>query len=396
VTAWLFLVFSGLVGLVVYLHFLLAHKEWKRSKGSQSSEIDPDYVRKEDFLAQSFRAKVSEWLERAASMRRGPDGCLMDTGREWVRVIAAADYRPGSTVDEVLLSEGDFSCGAGCAFLREVYVRRHGRLEAGARLQSIAADGSLALGPGVIVVRWADSVGEMDLGEGAIVQWRATSHTRVRLAPGAQAGSIYAPEIATAGLRQTPSPDASQRTGEMVEIPPPPGPPQGLAAQKPVGFDPGKLVRLSPDCWLYRGDLELALPLRLKSKLVVKGDFSCPAGSILEQDLKADGWLRIGEDSVCLGNLVAGGQIHLGRGTRFHDVVHAGQTLQLCRGVRGCRDHGPVAVYAADWLLLEQNVAVRGKLASARQVVAVAAASAELEPVGARPREVEAEVMAAR
>jgi len=155
-----------------------------------------------------------------------------------------------------------------------------------------------------------------------------------------------------------------------LEIPQPTGP-EPPARSEANGFDPQKLVRLTSDSWLYNGDLELSAPLRLKTKLVVKGKLNCPAGSVLEGDVKADGSMQIGAGSVSLGNLVASGSIYLGPASRFQGVIHAGETLRLCRGVRGIQGGSLVAAYSVGPLYVENNVVVHGKLASAEHVVAV-------------------------
>ena len=61
--AWRFIVFAIIFAGLLYLQFYLAHRQWKKIKGKQTSEIDVGYVRMEDYLAQSFRRKVKEWLQ---------------------------------------------------------------------------------------------------------------------------------------------------------------------------------------------------------------------------------------------------------------------------------------------------------------------------------------------
>jgi hypothetical protein len=218
-------------------------------------------------------------------------------------------------------------------------------------------------------MRWVDSAGQVDIGEATRIFGRVTSRTSVHMAYRAEVSSVYAPEI-SASKRPNGFEVTAGAALELLEIPQPSGP-EPPARGRPTGFDPHKLSRLSSDSWLYNGDLELSAPLKLKTKLVVKGKFACPAGSVLEADIKADGSMQIGAGSVSQGNLVASGSIHMGPASRFQGVIHAGETLRLCRGVRGIQEGGLVAAYSVGPLYVENNVVVQGKLASAEHVVAV-------------------------
>jgi hypothetical protein len=62
--------------------------------------------------------------------------------------------------------------------------------------------------------------------------------------------------------------------------------------------------------------------------------------------------------------VIAGGDISFGRSSRFLGVVHAGKTMRMSWGVRGGGDGAKVAAFAADTLLLADNVLVHGKVAS--------------------------------
>lgn len=375
-TGFPFFIFAAVVVILVYLHFFLAHREWRRSRGKASYGIDPDYVRAEDFLGQSFRLKLKEWLQLPSSGETGEEGRRIIRGRERILVSGPLHYRQGSRVEEVLAVEQEFTCGPDCTFTREIQALRDSRIGAGSRLQAIAADGRLLLERSVRVARWVDSAGELEMGEGCQVGGRATSRTAIYLTPGAQAASLYAPRVAT---QKGPEPKGCaefRRSMQAVEIPPPLQP-SSSASRGTYDFDLLKLYRLSPECWLYDGDLELAAPLLSKTKLVVRGNCSCPAGSVLEGDIKVTGSLRIGHSSVCKGNLVAGGSIYLGPRSQFQGVIHAGKTLWLAWGVRGSRPGGQVAAYAADALSVEPNVVIEGKLASGTWVMAVPPALAE-------------------
>ena len=119
---------------------------------------------------------------------------------------------------------------------------------------------------------------------------------------------------------------------------------------RPPGSTCKKLIQLGSDSWLYKGDLQLSRPVRLKTKLVVKGKCDLPDGCVLEADIHADGSLDIGANSVCRGNLISGQDIHLGPGCRFAGLIHADGSVRLGQGTRGFKDDGMVVAYAGEIL----------------------------------------------
>lgn len=375
-----FLLFAAFFAAMVYLHFCLAHREWRRSRGSVSGELDQDYVRMEDYFGRSFRLKVKEWLAEAGAEAAAQGGVKTSRAGEFLRVSGSLEWPPGTAAPDVLMVQGDFSCGPDCELTRELYALGNCRIGARSRLQALAADGSVFLEPGVLVMRWLDAEGGVEIGEDCEIHGRVSSRKTVRLAAGARVGSVCAVEIAACDVRE-PGEAPSEPTSESVVIPP-------LApdALKEAGADPRRLVRLSADTWVYDGDLRLKAPLDLRTKLVVKGHLRCPGRSILREDVKAVRSLVLGEHCWCRGSLVAGTDVIVGAGSRFEGVIHAGREVRLGSGTRGLRDGAPVVVSARGKLYLEDNVVVRGKLSSADCVVALAALAAAEAPMIEPPR----------
>jgi hypothetical protein len=367
-SAWPFLIFALLFAMLVCLHFYLAYRAWQGSREEQGFDIDPEYVRMEDYFARSFRLKVAEWL-KLPPLSLAPDGArVIRKGRELIQVSGRADYPPRSRSDDILVVQGPFRCQAGCIFNREIYAQQDASIGAGTRLQSIAADGNLMLDSKVHVARWADCTGIMVLAPGAVVTARATAGKSIYLDPGSQAGSFFAPTVSTS--RQAPASPVPPRLpdGPKLEIP---APPDTHAASYFGGeIDSSRLYRLNPDCWLYDGDLKPLSPVRMRVSMIVKGDCDLTAGSVIEGDLKAKGCIFLAEGVICRGNVIAGKDIRFGPSSRFHGVVHAGKTMRLSRGVHGGDEGSRVAAFAAEVLTVEEDVVIHGKLASAERVIA--------------------------
>jgi len=372
-----FLLFSLFFCAVFYLHFSMAHRAWRKIKGRESAELDMGYVRMEDYFGQSFRAKLAVWIKTLPRATNSSTGLqVFDKGNERIFVAGGAQYPAGRKEREILVIEGDFACGRDCDFEKEVMVKGNCAIGPDTQMQALAVDGTLHLGQGSRVRRWADAVKHLTVGQDTVVASRVTSRTSIEFLPGAQALSLFAPEVFTEGRHENEL---------QIEVAP------ASVAQLPHldkdakamhGYDPAKLFSMGGNTFLYNGDLHLTAPLHLRAPFVVRGNFSCPKESLLEADVKAYGSIAIGAASVVKGNLTAGRDIILKPNTYFQGLLHAGAAMRLSRGVRGLRDKLPVAAYAAGVMTVESNVVVNGKLASAQRVVALSTPVAWLE--GAR------------
>jgi len=370
---WTFLAFTGVVGGIIYLHFYFAHNRWRQVRGQETEDIDPSYIRREDYFGQSFRTKLRSWLELPAIT--SPDGArTIQKSNERIRVIPALRLADRAQSDDILSIQSDFSCGASSNFGREIYAAGNVSVGTGSKLQAVAADGDIALAPEVEVARWVDSWGELRLGRNCIIHSRATARKSAFLDVGVQALSVFAAEITTAAGAMDASRYAAS-SPDRLQIPPPAN--ADRSALSRMGLDLSKLSPLGPECWIYAGSLRPEVPVHLTAQLVVRGDCSIPASSLLEQDLKASGNLYVGAGSECKGNVVSEKSIGLGPGVHFAGIVHADGEILLSNGVQGASPAGPVAVDAGSWLYVEQGVTVRGKLASGERVRVIAPTSAQ-------------------
>jgi predicted acyltransferase (DUF342 family) len=370
---WPFIAFTIVFAALICAHFISAYRSWWASRGEQPSDIDPDYVKLEDYFGRSFRLKVSEWLDSPIRACM-PDGTLLiKKGKEQIRASGSLNCPPQSTSDEILVVRGSFRCGEDCAFSREIYAYEDAAVGAGTRVQSIAADGNLVLGSNTHVARWVDSIGNLEIGKGCCVGARATAGNVLSLQNGARVRSAFAPTICVSSdQRETIKERAKALIPEIVIPQLVAGSGKSPQKTKTGGVDSRELHMLNTECWLYHGDLKPSAPIRINTKLIVKGDCVLPSGSVVEGDLKAEGNFRIGADSVCRGNVIADGDIWFGPASRFHGIVHAGKALHLSSGVRGGTESALVAVYAADTVTIEDDVIVHGKVASG-ELVKVAA-----------------------
>ncbi len=336
-------------------------------------QADVGYVILEDSSRWPFRRRARAWLETAAGGAAQARPRIFELGGERVLLLDSAHLAAAQTVEGFLLVRGEFSCGPGCRFLRPVYVGGDCEIGKDSRLEAIAADGALNLCPGVEVRGGADSLGSMEIRGGCRIGSLASSATSIRLGLETQAAALFAPAVTTwPGMNFVPdTPPVS--AGEVVRIPPP-GRQRRVALPVAGPMEKAELYALGADTWVCETGLHFTTPVVLEAHVVTGGAFCCPAGSLLDGDVKAAGSISVGAGSVARGNLLAGGDLILGPGAVFQREVRSRQRIRFCAGVRGLRREGPVEVWAAGELVLEDGVTIRGSLSSGCRVVAGRAA----------------------
>jgi len=369
VIPWRFILFGLGLALAVYLHFFFAHRQWRRLKGKHSFEIDVDYIRMENFIPQSFRLKVKEWLQLPDVTEGGAGERIIRKGKEEISVTGPLVVEEAERSNQILIVEGDFKCGPECEFDKEIYVEGDARIGRETSLQSLAADGNLVLEDGVSVARWIDSAGEMVIGSGCRAVARITSQTAIRLGKGTKALSVFAREVSTPGWQDRPAGATTPVPETLLELPSPADGPMPAEVAQKAGLDAGLFTTLGSESWRYAGDFEPSVPLRIKGNLIVKGHCRLPEGSVVEGNLKTAKWLVVGARSVCEGSVVAGGDLCIGSACVLRGVTHAGGSVLVRSGVRARRDGALTVVYSGEQLLVETDVFIAGKLAAAGGVL---------------------------
>lgn len=269
-------------------------------------------------------------------------------------------------IDSIVLARGDFLSGARCRLNQPLYVSGNCHIGKDCVVDSVTAEGDLIIGPGAVIARWAAAGRVLDLRPGATVHQAAISELEVQLGIEACAGWIVSPDIHTSGrasgFGQAPP------IADSIQIPPPSsGEVPELGWVK--GFRIEKLSPLGAETWVYDGSLQFPVPIYLRSKLVVRGTFACPAGSLLEDDVKSGDSMRIGSGSICKGVLTARGDMLLERGCLFEGALRGERDVRLSSGVRGGSLGSAVEVSARGQIILEPNVVVSGQLAADGLVV---------------------------
>ncbi len=355
--------------LLLSLNFYFGFREWLRPRDDAPLPVDVEYVRAENYFGISFRAKMKEWLQTARPIPHPDSGTeespvraiLEKPDGERILLLSGGRFGGQEEHDELLYSDGDLYLSARAIFHREIYCL--GNLQTGghAQLQAVAADGGIVLGAANEVARWVDAQKKVLLSRGTVVHSRVCSAESIELQPEASAQLLYAPLIFTSGYHV-----ASDFAGNGEEDADPPA-----ASEKiPAYLDPARCSRLAANTWLVRGDLELPAGSRVESSLVVKGYLRTGPGCRFSEAVKA-ARVKLGPRNRVRRSMVSGGAIEVGESGFVGEILSADANILLCAGVRVGASSALAVVSAGGETRMERNVAVCGKMAAGRAVIAV-------------------------
>ena len=387
---YLLLLLLFLLFFCVSLYFGI--REWQQPSDAIPLAMDVDYIRIENYFGRSFRAKMQEWLQEwlaepqpngaAAGVTAGCSDAVRrrTAGGELLLLVPGGRISNGEE-REIIYSEGDLTLADGSIFRREIYGQGRVETEAGVRLQSLAADGDMVLGADNDVARWVDAQGVIVIRSGTVVGSRASSLAGIELARGVSVQSLYAPIVCTAGYRPEAHSGGDADGAEASFIPatqavrredlPHEGPrPHGRGSDKlamPRFLEGVRCTRLDPGTWLVQEDLNLPAGSRIEDNLIVKGTLTSGSQCVFLRDVKA-ARLELGERNHVVGNLTAEDLLQVGEGSFVARNIAAGSDVRLAAGVRVGRPEWLAVVSAAGEIILEQDVAVCGKLTASRWV----------------------------
>jgi predicted acyltransferase (DUF342 family) len=373
----------GLCLLLFSLCFCFAVREWLRPIDDAPLPVDIEYVRRENYFGESFRAKMKDWMWE--SMETGQPLANPEAGNppvrariekpdgERIQLFAGGCWnRPGVTED-LIYSEGDLSLPQDAVFRSEIYSLGNVQIGERAELRCVAADGNIVLGADTKVSRWVDSRRSVVLRKGAVVGSRVSSAESITLEPGVSAESLYAPRIFTIGFGKwhEPWPDSRIRSLSVAGRKNPPDmPPAVPGTEFEAGFNGNHCSRLGPETRLVQGDLELGADTSVEDNLVVQGTLRSGLRCSFHGSVKARR-VALGPRNTIDGNLISTSALEIGASTHVGGSVIAEEDIMLRTGVRVGGEYRLAVVSAGKTVTMEANVAVSGKIAAGRAVVTV-------------------------
>lgn len=349
------LLFTFVFLMLLAAHFFFAWRGWRQLKGLALHDIDMNYVRQEDYFGRSFRNQLQTWLsipgETVGLCRR------IQTPNDTLEVYSGAAHFPRLTDSDAVIVAERIAADEQAVFHRELYARNECVIGASSRLQAVACDGRLHIGPSCQVVRWADAAGDVELGEGSQVGARLTSRGQVLLRVGARAKTVYAPSVITVNGHQPPQPPLLRpvelNSHTITHS-------QTLAR---IGLLTHKFTQLVDDTWIYHADFKPKSPLTIQVNLIIYGDAHLPAGSIVQKNCKVRGQLHA-ELVRFEGSLFVEGDAHLGDGVQLGPITSGNGRIQLGRDISSAHPGRDSVIFARQELLVGRGLRWRGKLSS--------------------------------
>jgi hypothetical protein len=274
-------------------------------------------------------------------------------------MLSGGKFGGDSDHDELLCCDGDLEIADRSVFRREIYSR--GNMAAGlaVKLQAVAADGDVTIGPHNDVARWVDAAGSVWLRHGTVVHARVSSQDSIQLDIGVGAQSLYAPLIFTVGFK----PDADYAAPDEDPLKPVAEWQEDLSSSE----IPSSVARLAADTLLVRGDLELKSGSRIESNLIVHGTLRSGPDCSFIGDVKA-GTVELGPRNAISRNLVSGSSLRVGASSRVTKSIVAETDILLSTGTRVGQKGKLAVVTAGRNVTLEQDVAVWGKVSAGKLV----------------------------
>ena len=306
----------------------------------------------------AFRAQAASWLARAGSPGQGVRRYSL--GADRLLVGRDLELPAGTEVNDVVAVVGNLRLGDRCVLRGPVFAG--GEMETGknCRLMPVAAGTRLLLGARTVVSGWADAAGQVLLRAGVQVNGPVAG-ARVEVAPGASAHAVFSREIAFGGAAELAAAGTAKTLVVLREA----------ADWRAVsGLRPEKLSELDARTWFYDGSLHIAAPIDLRRHLVVRGSFTCAAGSVIEGDVKAGAGLYVGPESIVRGHLISMGSLDLGAATYFSGNLQASGDIELGDGVRGFSERGAVRVDCRGTLRCGAQVLIRGEARAHQRILA--------------------------
>ncbi len=286
--------------------------EWRRKTDAHPLKVARSHRGEATYFAECFQTFI---LERFANVLAslGPvarfegrisDGTLYTLHGDGAAIVFEAGELREQVVRRLLVARGGLDLPPQFLFDTEIYSGGRVTGKDGSAYRAIFAEGSLHMGRGSYVLRWAHANGAVTVGAQSHCHGRVTSLERIEIGQGAQFLRLQAPTIDFGAFRMRPVPRTSRESEQCVKL-----------------RRPARLTRSDAGRWLIRGDLTV------------------PRHSFHRGDIVASGTLRLEEGACIFGGLKSNQDLYLGRGVRIDGPVVAAGVIVVAED---CQILGPL------------------------------------------------------
>jgi YaiO family outer membrane protein len=307
--------------LIVAGHFGFALREWMRTRGRHSAEIETV-----NSSVESAEAAFRHLLTRARGVDEGNRSYDTDTVHDGPVVV-----------------RGDFECANRCRFAARIDATGDVTVGEGSELCELVGQGSVRIARGVRIAGSLHAAGPVNIDEQCRVGRYVTSKAEIHLLGDFAATAIVSPAVSTSN-RVLCSDGESEP--EVV----------GHPSRAEVG---GR--------W-FSGSFEPGTAVSIDSPLVIEGSCTLPAGSEVNADLRVKGAAVIGAGSLIRASIVCDAGLQVKDGCRFERVLLARGDLLFGARVIGSGPGNLVAAYAEGEMVIGSDSFFSGRLYAAEGI----------------------------
>jgi len=144
-----------LMTVMILLPFIPAVWELRKKKDPENLRIDMDFSKDPRYFGLSFRQILRKAFQSVGS-EAGFYTVVMSKP-ERIELITDGRRIIKEDVSHLLYCKGGLVLEPGTRCSKEIYVQGNAEIKPGCRVLSLAADGRIAAGPDIVIVRWLDA-----------------------------------------------------------------------------------------------------------------------------------------------------------------------------------------------------------------------------------------------
>lgn len=344
---WMF-VFAMCIMLLFALPMMPAINEWRHKRDAKPLRVVREHDGKVTHFAAGFQRFLKENLPASRSAAQVTDAVLANgsscqfVGGQGVPSFTPAEAAAKST-RKLFIGDVPLVLPTGYFFEAEMYAAQG--IESGSwnTIRALLSDGSVQLGEGTDIIRWAHATNTIEFGHGSRLYGRISSDTAICLHQKTLFGRMHAPVIRFGAQALTEAP------GFVAEPELRPWKMQSRVLTQGAGRT------------LLLGDLDLPESIRHDGSLVVRGRLKVGRASLINGSIKTSRRLALARGVRVSGAVVSAQDMLMEPDCRVAGPVVAERRLVLKSGcVIGTPTH-PTTI-TADEVLIEEGVTVHGTI----------------------------------
>jgi predicted acyltransferase (DUF342 family) len=323
--------------LLFFLPFLPGIIEIVRKEDADPLYIAMNYIKDPRYFGRSFKELLHQATDGFTSVPGIRD--IQLSKKESLETTGSMDILSAEEVDHLLCVQGDLVSRDKAQFDKEVYVTGNASMGPGNIIQVLAVGGNATIAADVVLKRWLDAEGDIDIGADCNLGISASSGGKLHLGQHCIFRRLYGAPIATGDKGATTIRDFESSLPPMELLPP------------ELSF-----IRIK--------DRKIPPGTIMGKNIVFPQDVQIGYGSILRGNIKSYGKLVLEDNVIIDGNLFADGDIIVGRGAIISGNIFSQKTIHIAGGTVISRPDTIKSVIGKKSVRIEENVTIYGYVAT--------------------------------